>query len=136
MAKKKGLLLTIIAAIGAFTGYANYMAKKDEFSDETKDKYDAFLGHFKDVGEDVKRTYISIGNKKAFAASTKKLTKSAEKAAIGTSELVKSMSTDMYNHAKTSILKAVDSFSNDDQKDIAKKKSNKKKNTSKNKKDK
>ncbi len=124
MGKGKGLLFSLFAALGAITGYAGYMANQDEFSEETKNNYNTVIKKFKNVGNDVKRTYISIGNKKSFAASSKSLGENAKKAAINTGELVKSASIDMYNNAKKNVLNAVDSFASDTSK---KKKNNKKK---------
>ena len=43
MGKGKGLTFTLFAALGAFVGYASYMAKRNEFSEDTKDKYDTFI---------------------------------------------------------------------------------------------
>lgn len=111
MAKKKGVSFPLFAALGALTGYAGYMANKNEFSNETKDKYDAVVNKVKDIGEDVKRTYISLGDKEKFEASTKRLSSTAKRAAKSAGELMKSAGKDMYEKAKKSVAKAVDSMS-------------------------
>ena len=121
MAKKKGISFPFFAALGALTGYAGYMANKNEFSDETKNKYDAVLNKVKDVGEDVKRTYISLGDKDKFEASTKRLSSSAKRAAKSAGELMKSAGKDIYEKAKKSVAKAVDSMSDTKKKASAKK---------------
>ena len=90
MAKKKGISFPLFAALGALTGYAGYMANKNEFSNETKNKYDTVVDKVKDVGEDVKRTYISLGDKEKFATNSKRLSTSAKKAAKSAGELIKS----------------------------------------------
>ncbi|MBQ2205106.1 MAG: hypothetical protein II411_04365 [Lachnospiraceae bacterium] len=114
MGRRKGLSFTLFAALTALTGYAAYMAKKDEFSDETKDRYDSVVDKIKNVGTDIKRTYTSIGDKKEFTASTKYLSESAKNLAKNTGNLVVSASSDMFKFAKNSVRQAVDNFSDDD----------------------
>lgn len=123
MAKNKGLLFTVFAAIGALTGYATYMANKDEFSSDTKDKYDSFLDKAKNVGSDIQRTYTSIGDKSEFTSSTKSLSENAKDLATNAGNLVASATTDMYNSAKKNVAKAVKSF-NEASKDKSKNKAN------------
>lgn len=121
MAKNKGLLFTIFAALGALTGYATYMANQDEFSDDTKDKYDSFLNKAKNVSTDIQRTYTSIGDKREFEANTKNLGKNAKNLATDAGNLVVSATTDIYNSAKKNVSKAVKSF-NESTKTASKKK--------------
>ena len=110
---KKGLTFTVFAALGAITGYATYMASKDKFSDETKDKYDVFLNKAKNVGTDIQRTYTSIGDKDQFTTSSKNLTESAKKLADKTGDLVISATSDMYKLAKDQITDAFESAKSD-----------------------
>ena len=100
MGKGKGLALTVFATLGALIGYASYMACKDEFSDETKDRYDTFISKAKNVGNDIQRTYTSIGDKQKFTSNTKNLGENTKKLANNASSLVASATGDMYKHAK------------------------------------
>lgn len=90
---------SLFAALGALAGYASYMASKDEFSDDTKDKFDKVLNKIKGVGTDIQRTYTAIGDKDSFKSSTKTLGNSTLKLAEKAGDLVKAASTDMYKHA-------------------------------------
>ena len=99
MGKGKGLTFTTFAILGALTGYTVYMANKDKFSDETKDKYDSFVDKFKSVGDDIVRTYTAIGDKEEFKTSGK---------------LVLSASNDMYKYAKDKVSDATNGFLDDD----------------------
>ena len=108
MGKGKGLTFTIFAALGALAGYATYMASKDEFSDETKDRYDKVVNKVKNVGTDLKRTYTSIGDKESFNTSTKNLGNSAMKLVEKAGNLVASASSDMYKFASSQISKAIE----------------------------
>lgn len=107
MGKGKGLTFTIFAALGAFVGYASYMAKKNEFSEDTKDKYDNFISKAKNVGTDLQRTYTSIGDKTKFTANTKNLSESAKKLANKATDLVVSATNDMYNNVKSYVSEAI-----------------------------
>lgn len=113
MGKGKGLSFTLFAVLGALTGYASYMARKDEFSDETKNKYDIFLNKAKNVGTDIQRTYTSIGDKREFTHNTKNLSESAKKLASKAGDLVMSATVDMYNHAKSQVAETLESAKND-----------------------
>lgn len=113
MGKGKGLTFTLFAILGAVTGYASYMARKDEFSDETKSKYDVFLNKAKNVGTDLQRTYTSIGDKKQFTNSTKNLSESAMKLASKAGDLVVSATTDIYKHAKSQVAETIENAKND-----------------------
>ena len=112
MGKGKGLTFTVFAALGAIAGYATYMARKDEFSDETKDTYEVFINKARNVGTDIKRTYTSIGNKKQFTNNTKNLKESATKLASEVGTLVKSATSDIYQHAKSQVSEKIDSSKN------------------------
>lgn len=107
MGKGKGLTFTLFAALGAMVGYASYMARENEFSEETKDKYDVFLNKAKNVGSDLQRTYTTIGDKKKFTESTKDLSESAKKLASKASDLVLSATSDMYKNAKAKVSDAL-----------------------------
>ena len=109
MSRGRGLTFTLFAALGAIVGYASYMAKENEFSDETKDKYDMFLNKARNVGNDLQRTYTTIGDKKEFTASTKNLSESAKKLANKAGDLVISATNDMYNSAKAMVTNAFES---------------------------
>ena len=113
MGKGKGLTFTLFAILGAVTGYASYMARKDEFSDETKSKYDVFLNKAKNVGTDLQRTYTSIGDKRQFTNSTKNLSESAMKLASKAGDLVVSATTDIYKHAKSQVAETIENAKND-----------------------
>lgn len=113
MGKGKGLTFTLFAVLGAVTGYATYMARKDEFSEETKDKYDVFLNKAKNVGTDIQRTYTSIGDKKQFTNSTKNLSESAKKLASKAGDLVMSATADIYNHARSHVTETIENAKND-----------------------
>lgn len=113
MGKGKGLTFTLFAVLGAITGYASYMARKDEFSDETKSKYDVFLNKAKNVGTDIQRTYTSIGDKRQFTNNTKNLSESAMKLASKAGDLVVSATTDIYNHAKSQVAETIENAKND-----------------------
>lgn len=110
MAKHKGLVFSAFAILGALTGYVTYMARKDAFSDETKDKYDVVLNKMRNVGNDIKRTYTSIGDEDEFISNTENLKSNAKKLAAKAGELVKSASKDIYQHAKKDVNKAVEVF--------------------------
>ena len=107
MGKGKGLTFTMFAALGAFVGYASYMARKNEFSEETKDKYDNFLNKARNVGTDIKRTYTSIGDKSKFTSNTKNLSESAKKLANKATDLVVSMTNDVYQNVKSRVGEAI-----------------------------
>lgn len=107
MGKGKGLTFTLFAALGAFVGYASYMAKRNEFSEDTKDKYDTFISKAKNVGTDLQRTYTSIGDKSKFTANTKNLSESAKKLANKATDLVVSATNDMYNNVKSYVSEAI-----------------------------
>ena len=109
MGKGKGLAFTVFAALGALVGYASYMASKDEFSEETKDKYDNFINKAKNVGTDIQRTYTSIGDKQKFTISTKNLGESAKKLASKAPGLVASATGDMYRRAKEQVGEVINS---------------------------
>lgn len=114
MGKGKGLTFTTFAILGALTGYTVYMANKDKFSDETKDKYDSFVDKFKSVGDDIVRTYTAIGDKEEFKTSGKNLGNSAINLAKNASQLVLSASNDMYKYAKDKVSDATNGFLDDD----------------------
>lgn len=113
MGKGKGLTFTVFAALGAFVGYASYMAKQNEFSDDTKEKYDTFINKAKNVGTDLKRTYTSIGDKSKFTASTKNLSESTKKLASKATDLVVSATNDMYNNVKSYVSEAISNVTSD-----------------------
>ena len=113
MGKSKGLAFTVFAVLGALTGYASYMARRDEFSGETKDKYDMFLNKAKNVGTDIQRTYTSIGDKNQFTNNTKNLSNSAKKLAMKAGDLVISATTDMYNHAMNQVSETIENVKKD-----------------------
>ena len=83
------------------------MINKDEFSDETKDRYDTVLNKIKNVGTDIKRTYTSIGDKDTFLKNTNNLKVNAKKLALKTGNLITSATNDMYNSAKNKVKKAI-----------------------------
>lgn len=123
MGKGKGLTFTVFAALGAFVGYASYMARKNEFSEETKDKYDNFLNKAKNVGTDIKRTYTSIGDKSKFTSNTKNLSESTKKLANKATDLVVSAANDMYQNVKSRVSETLSGAMNDfDFDDLTKKK--------------
>ena len=107
MGKGRAFTFTLFATLGALVGYASYMAKENEFSKETIDKYDTFLNKAKNVGTDIQRTYTTIGDKKQFTQSTKNLGASAQKLASKTGDLVVSATSDMYKNAKERIANAI-----------------------------
>lgn len=113
MSKGKGLTFTIFAALGALAGYATYMASKNEFSDDTMDKYDTMVNKAKHVGNDLKRTYTSIGDKSEFEENTKNLGKNAKKLAYDAGNLVKSATSDIYEHAKGNVKKSMKPLNKD-----------------------
>lgn len=113
MGKGKGLTFTLFAVLGALSGYASYMARKDEFSDETKNKYDNFVNKAKNVVTDIQRTYTSIGDKREFTNNTKNLSESAKKLASKAGDLVMSATVDMYNQAKTQVAETLENAKND-----------------------
>ena len=132
MAKNKGFIFTLFAALGALTGYATYMANKDEFSEETKDKYGNVLNKVRNVGNDIQRTYTAIGDKNEFSSNTKKLGNSAKLLATETGNLVASATSDIYKSAKKNVTKVVKSMNdNKKSKTLSNKKSNKKNSTKK-----
>ena len=112
MGKGKGLTFTVFAALGALAGYASYMARKNEFSEETINKYDTFLNKAKNVGNDIQRTYTSIGDKQKFTANTKNLGESAKKLAGKATDLVASASGDMFKHARQQVGEVVNNAMN------------------------
>lgn len=116
MANNKGFAFTVFAILGALTGYATYIASKNGFSEETIDKYDTVLNKAKNVGTDLKRTYTSIGDKDKFESSSMNLGKSVKKLASDASELVISVTGDMYEHAKKDMQKTIDNFSKEQKK--------------------
>lgn len=116
MANNKGLTFTVFAILGALTGYATYVAKKNGFSEETIDKYDTVLNKAKNIGTDIKRTYTSIGDKERFESSTMNLGKNVKKLATDASALVKSATEDMYKHAKKDMKKTFDTLNNEQKK--------------------
>lgn len=97
MGKKGFLSFAMLAIAGSIAYTVSYLAKNDEFSKDTKDDYDDFLKSAKSVGKDLKRTYISIGDKDEWTKSTKCLSKSAVDFAKDTGDLVVNASNDMYN---------------------------------------
>ena len=113
MGKGKGITFTLFAILGAVAGYASYMAKKDEFSDETKDKYDIFVNKAKNVGTDIQRTYTSIGDKSQFTNNTKNLSNSARKLASRAGDLVMSATSDIYNSARNHIVETIENAKSD-----------------------
>ncbi len=121
MGKGKGLTFTVFAALGALVGYASYMASKNEFSEETKDKYDSFLSKAKNVGTDIKRTYTSIGDKSRFTSNTKNLGESTKKLATKASDLVISATSDMYKNVKSYVSEAINNAKSDFGEDVKKK---------------
>lgn len=144
MGKGRGLTFTLFAALGALTGYATYMASRDEFSEDTKDKVDTVLNKLQNVGTDIKRTYTSIGDKDSFKENSKNLGNSSLKLANKAGDLIKSGAADMYKFTKKVIADAVEKYTDDDSdssyddidanyitKNTKKKKSTKKTNTSK-----
>ena len=113
MGKGKGLTFTVFAALGAFVGYASYMARKNEFSEETKDKYDNFVNKAKNVSTDIKRTYTSIGDKSKFTSNTKNLSESTKKLANRATDLVVSITNDVYQNVKSRVGEAISGAMND-----------------------
>lgn len=107
MGKKAGKILTLIAVLGAITSYVGHMANKNKFSSDTKKKYNSFLHRFKSIGDDVKRTYTSIGNESDFESNAKDLTENAKSAVFEAGNLIKSVSVDMFKYAKNNIEKAI-----------------------------
>ena len=118
MANNKGLTFTIFAILGALTGYATYVAKKNGFSEETIDRYDTVLNKARNVGSDLKRTYTSIGDKERFESNTTNLGKSVKKLATDASALVKSATGDMYEHAKKDVKKTIDYINKEQKKSV------------------
>lgn len=106
MGKKLGF--TLLAAIGAIAGYAAYIASQDGFSDDTKENCEEMFSNAKDVGNDIERTYTSIGDKRKFTKNSKTLGNSTLKLAGKTGGLVASASNDMYKFTK----KQISSFMN------------------------
>lgn len=97
MGKKGFLSFAMLAVAGSIAYTVSYLARHDEFSNDTKEDYDDFLKSAKSVGKDLKRTYISIGDKDEWTKSTKCLSKSAMDFAKDTGDLVVNASNDMYN---------------------------------------
>ena len=127
MKLKTFISLTAITAISSIAYAVNYLVKNDEFSEDTIDKYNHLVKNMKAVGNDVKRTYTSIGDKKNFESSTKSLSKNAKKLYNNGISLVKTAGSDMYSVFK-------DKFNNENQENYEKSKKNKNKSKSKNKK--
>lgn len=117
MGKGKGITFTLFAMLGALTGFATYMASKDEFSEDTKDKVDTVLNKLQNVGTDIKRTYTSIGDKDSFKESSKNLGTSSMKLATKTGDLIKSGAADMYKFTKKMIGDAIEKYTDDDTND-------------------
>lgn len=114
MGKGGFLKFAALTALGAIAGYATYMASKDEFSDETKDRYGKVLNKIKNVGTDIKRTYTAVGDKDSFKTATSNLGNSAMKLAEKTGDLMLSASSDMYKKAKVYIKDAYNKMSEDE----------------------
>ena len=94
---KTFLSLTALTALGTMAYAVNYLAKNEEFSEDTIEKYNHLIKNVKAVGSDVKRTYTSIGDKAGFKSSTTSLSKNAKKMYDNGISLVKTASNDMYN---------------------------------------
>ena len=122
---KTFLSLTALTALGTMAYAVNYLAKNEEFSEDTIEKYNHLIKNVKAVGSDVKRTYTSIGDKAGFKSSTTSLSKNAKKMYDNGISLVKTASSDMYNVFKEKFI--------DDEVDSVKKKKINKKSTSKSK---
>lgn len=113
MGKKLGF--TLLVALGAIAGYTAYVASQDGFSDDTKESCDEMFKNAKNVGNDIERTYTSIGNKKKFTKNSKTLGNSTMKLAEKTGGLVASASNDMYKFTKKQISSFVNHFKDDDE---------------------
>ena len=98
MKKRNIFSLLTIATLGTMAYLVNYFIKNDEFSEETIEEFNHLINNAKTVGNDVKRTYTSLGNKKNFANSTKSLGNSAKKLYSSGLTLVKGASSDIYTH--------------------------------------
>ena len=122
---KTFLSLTALTALGTMAYAVNYLAKNEEFSEDTIEKYNHLIKNMKALGADVKRTYTSIGDKASFKSSTTSLSKNAKKMSDNGISLVKTASSDMYNVFKEKFI--------DDEVDSVKKKKINKKSTSKSK---
>lgn len=97
MKLKTFISLTAITALSSIAYAINYLAKNDEFSEDTIEKYNHLVKNVKAVGNDVKRTYTYIGDKKNFDSSTKSLGKNVKKLYDNGVSLVKVASNDMYS---------------------------------------
>lgn len=114
MGKGKGLTFTIFAALGAIAGYASYMARKDEFSSETKEKVDTVLNKVQNVATDLKRTYTAIGDKDSFKTSTKNLSNSSLKLVEKAGDLIASGASDMFKSVSKQISNVTTKYTDDD----------------------
>ena len=103
MKKSTGFSFLLITTIGALGYVVHKIIKEDEFSDDTKNNYEKVIDDVKSVGNNIQRTYISIGDKKAFTKSTEALSKSAKKLASKTGTLVKGASKEVYDYVKDKI---------------------------------
>lgn len=102
--KFKNIVLTLgLAVIGATAYTINYLAKNDEFSNETIEDLDQVVLNAKKVGKDVKRTYTSLVNKEDIDKPAKSLQKSLTDLFDNSVSLTKSASGDVYNYFKDNI---------------------------------
>ena len=98
MKKRNIFSLLTLATLGTMAYLVNYFIQNDEFSEETIKEFNHLVKHAKNVGNDVKRTYTSLGNKKSFETSTKSLGNSAKKLYSSGLTLVKDAGSDIYTH--------------------------------------
>ena len=98
MKKRNIFSLLTLATLGTMAYLVNYFIQNDEFSEETIEEFNHLDKKKKNVGNDVKRTYTSLGNKKNFENSTKSLGNSAKKLYSSGLTLVKGASNDIYTH--------------------------------------
>lgn len=103
MKKSTGFLLGFISAMGVISYMVSEVIKDDSFSDETKDNYNSFIKEAKKVGNDLKRTYISIGDKEEFLNSTSSLQNNAKRLVKNTGSLLKEGASNVIDYYKEKI---------------------------------
>ena len=129
MKKSTGFLLGFMSALGVISYMVSEVIKDDSFSDETKDNYNSFIKEAKKVGNDLKRTYISIGDKEEFLNSTSSLQSNAKRLVKNTGSLLKEGASNVIDYYKDKINEK--SNKDDDSTPIKKKKIINKNSTSK-----